>query len=144
MQCLYRYIIVLLFCASLLSCGVDPEPLIMGKDACHTCKMVLMDKKFGAEVVTKKGKIYKFDDLNCLITFIRSGNEGEENIALQLVIDFSNPEKFIDTRQAYYSRSDQIKSPMSSHIAAFEKKGEVERYNKEWEGVILSWQEILK
>jgi copper chaperone NosL len=116
----------------------------MGKDACYTCKMTLMDKKFGAEVVTKKGKIYKFDDLNCLIAFIRSGNEAEDNIALQLVIDFSNPEKFIDTKQAYYSRSDQIKSPMSSHIAAFEKKDEVERYNKEWEGVILSWQELSK
>ena len=116
----------------------------MGKDACYTCKMMLMDKKFGAEVVTKKGKIYKFDDLNCLITFIRSGNEGEENIAHQVVIDFSNPENFIETKQAYYSRSDRIKSPMSGHIAAFEKKGDVERYNKEWEVVILTWQELLK
>lgn len=144
MQCLHNSLLFLAFCTSLLSCSVAPEPLVMGKDACYTCKMTLMDKKFGAEVVTKKGKVYKFDDLNCLAKFLHSGSESEENIALQLVVDFSNPESFIATQQAFYSKSDRVKSPMSSHIAAFGKKEDVDRCNKEWEGVILSWQELLK
>lgn len=144
MQCLYKNILALTLSVSILSCSVNPEPLVMGKDACYTCKMTLMDKKFGAEVVTKKGKIYKFDDLNCLLAFIRSGSEPEENIAHLLVIDFSNPENFTAAEQAFYSRSDRVKSPMASHIAAFEKKEDVDRYNKEWEGVILSWQELLR
>ena len=41
----------------------------MVKTPAYTCKMTLVDKKFGAEVVTKKGKVYKFDDLNCMIKF---------------------------------------------------------------------------
>jgi len=106
--------------------------------------MTLVDKKFGAEIVTKKGKIYKFDDLNCMIRFISSGYEPAENIAFQLAVDFSNPEKLIDTQQAFYSQSDQVKSPMSSHVAAFEKKEDLERYNKEWTGVIVTWEELLK
>jgi copper chaperone NosL len=72
---------------SLLSCEIKPEPLIMGKDACHTCKMILMDERFGAEIVTKKGKIYKFDDLNCMIGFINSGSVSEENIEQLLVVE---------------------------------------------------------
>jgi len=118
--------------------------LVLGKDACYTCKMTLMDKKFGAEIVTKKAKIYKFDDLNCMLKFIGSGYEPAENIALQLVVDFSQPEKLINTQHAFYSQSEQIKSPMSSHLAAFEKKEDLERYNKEWSGVILTWEDLLK
>jgi len=135
--------LILVLCLSLISCSVNPEPLVLGKDACYTCKMTLMDKRFGAEVVTKKGKVYKFDDLNCLAKFITSASEPEENIAFQLVVDFSHPEKLIDTKQAYYCQSDQIKSPMSSQMAAFEKKEDLEEYNNKWEGIILNWQELL-
>ena len=141
---MYKCGSILLLCLSLLSCSVNPEPLVLGKDACYTCKMTLMDKKFGAEIVTKKGKVYKFDDLNCMIKFTSSGYEPAENIAFQLAVDFSNPEKLIDTQQAFYSQSDQVKSPMASHVAAFEKKEDLERYNKEWTGVILTWEELLK
>jgi len=39
-------------------CTVEPEPLVYGADICHTCKMTLMDPKFGAEIITKNGKPY--------------------------------------------------------------------------------------
>ena len=32
---------------------------------------------------------------------------------------------------------------MSSHIAAFEKKEDLEQYNKEWDGIILNWGELV-
>jgi len=94
-------------------------------------------------MVTKKGKVYKFDDLNCMVKFITSAHEPAENIAFQLVVDFEQAEKLIDSKQAYYCQSDDIKSPMASHIAAFEKKEDLERYNKEWNGVALDWQELV-
>jgi len=127
---------------SLLSCGVKPEPLNIGKDACYTCKMTIMDKRFGAEIVTKKGKVYKFDDLNCMMNFSNSEFEEEEDIAYRLVVDFAHPEKLIDATQAFYSQSEYVKSPMASHFAAFEKKEDVNTFNKELEGVILKWEEI--
>ena len=126
----------------LMACTVEPQPLVYGKDGCHTCKMTLMDKKFGAEIVTKKGKVYKFDDVNCLMNFYNSGIEPEENISYRLIVDFSNPEKLIDAQQAFYVKSDGIKSPMASSIAAFEKKSDLDRYNKEWRGIILAWGEV--
>ena len=50
-------------------CTQEPEPLVYGKDVCQFCKMTLMDHKFGAELVTNKGKVYKFDDINCMLNF---------------------------------------------------------------------------
>jgi copper chaperone NosL len=105
--------------------------------------MTLMDKKFGAEIVTKKGKVYKFDDVNCMIDFHNSGFEPEDNMAYRLVVDFANPEKLIDAQQAFYIKSNQIKSPMASHVASFEIKEQAELNNKEWKGIWLSWGEVV-
>ena len=64
-----KMISLILALALFLSCNTEPVPLRYGKDACHLCKMTLMDKKFGGELVTGKGKVYKFDDVNCMINF---------------------------------------------------------------------------
>ena len=42
---------------SFTSCSAGPEPIRYGQDNCHHCKMTLTDKRFGAEIVTQKGKV---------------------------------------------------------------------------------------
>jgi copper chaperone NosL len=135
-------LVFLLLAIIFISCEIKPEPLNYGTDACHTCKMTLMDNKFGAEIVTKKGKVYKFDDLNCMINFYNSGNEPEDNIAYKLVIDFANPGEFIDASQNYYVKSDSIRTPMASGVAAFSNEKDFKSYKKKWKGILLSWSEL--
>ena len=117
-----RLLTACLLAISLLSCTAEPEPLEYGHDACHTCKMTLMDRKFGAELVTSKGKVFKFDDLNCMLTYYHSGETDPSTFAHKLVVDFSEPAKLISANDAFYLKSPDIKSPMASQIAAFEKK----------------------
>ena len=136
-------ILIFLIAISLLSCNVKPEPLAMGKDACYTCKMTLIDNKFGAEIVTKKGKVYKFDDLNCMINFNNSGYEPDENIEHRLVVDFTQPDKLIDATKIFYCQSVKINSPMGSHVAAFEKKLDLEKFNSEWKGTTFTWNKLV-
>src|SRR5688572_4321047 len=93
------YIVMIL---GLLSCSTEPQPFVYGKDACHSCKMTVVDKKFGAEIVTTKGKVYKFDDVNCLINFLNSEDIEEREIAHRLVIDFATPEKLIPAEHAFF------------------------------------------
>jgi copper chaperone NosL len=135
--------LIVLLVVALFSCSAEPEVLHFGKDACHACKMTLMDNKFGAELVTKKGKVYKFDDVNCMLSFFHSGVEAEENIAYKLVIDFSHPEKLIDASNAYFLKSDEIKSPMGSHVAAFEKKEDLEIVKNDLKVIYLVWGELV-
>ncbi len=138
-----RKLVVVLIISLFYGCKVEPELLVFGKDACYTCKMTLMDPKFGAEIVTKKGKIYKFDDVNCLLEFHSSGEEPEENMAYRLVIDFANPETFIDATNSYYVKSDSIRSPMASGIAAFGNEKDFNRIRKKYNGILMSWGEIV-
>lgn len=134
--------IAMILAIFLVSCSAEPEPLAFGKDNCHACKMTLMDNKFGCEIVTNKGKVYKFDDVNCMINFYNQEEVGNEDVAHMLVVDFAAPGKLIDARNALYIKSDEIKSPMASQVAAFGEKKFVDQFNKNWKGILLSWGEL--
>lgn len=127
----------------LAACNVEPEALHYGEDACHTCKMTLVDKKFGAELVTQKGKVYKFDDINCMMAFYNSEEVDQRDYAYKLVVDLSRPGTFIDAADAFYVKSSSIKTPMSSHVAAFGSKSSMEAANKQLNGIYLVWGELV-
>lgn len=133
---------ILMLALITLSCSVEPEAIKYGTDACHTCKMTLMDKKFGAELVTEKGKIYKFDDVNCMMKYYNESQDPSQ-FKYKLVVDFSQPEKLIPANDAFYLKSADIKSPMASQIAAFEKKENLEALQKELNGIYLVWGELV-
>lgn len=135
--------IATMVCLCLISCTVEPEPLQYGKDACYHCKMTLMDNKFGAEVVSAKGKIFKFDDANCLISFINSGQIESKDIAHCLITDFASPGNLIDAKNALYVKSEQIMSPMASNVAAFGDKTNLESHNSSWNGEELNWNDLI-
>lgn len=133
----------LVFLWILFSCKTEPQAILYGSDGCHTCKMTLMDKRFGAEVVTVKGKVYKFDDVNCMVNFLNSGVLDDRDVAFRLVIDYAHPEKLIDAGHAFFLKSPEIKSPMASHIAAFEAKDSMEAFKDQWKGIYLTWGELV-
>ncbi len=126
-----------------IACSTEPEPLVYGKDSCYFCKMTLMDKKFGAELVTTKGKVYKFDDLNCFLNFYNSGIEEDNNIKYKLVIDYAHSEKFLSATEAFYLKSSAIRSPMNSEVAAFQDKAALDKFKKELKGIYLAWGEVI-
>ena len=126
----------------MMACSVEPDPIKYGKDACHHCKMTMMDNRFGAEIVTGKGKIYKFDDANCMIDYLNKELQDQE-IAHCLIVDFASPGALIDAKTAFYVKSEEIKSPMASNVAAFKEKKNLESHNDSWRGIELSWGELV-
>jgi NosL. len=120
--------------AGLLSCSIGPEPIKYGKDECHHCKMTLTDKRYGAEVVTDKGKVYKFDDLNCLVNFVKSGQVPAAKVAQILTVDFSKSGQFVDVSQALFLENEALKSPMRADVASFSDKKDLESVKQQLEG----------
>ena len=125
------------------ACSTTPEPLRYGADACHSCKMTLVDNRFGAELVTRKGKIYKFDDLNCMLAFYHSGEEEGDKFKHKLVVNYEKPGEFLKAAEAFYLKSKEIRSPMASEVAAFESYDRAIYFKKQWSGIFLAWGEII-
>jgi copper chaperone NosL len=138
-----RFLFIVTISLALTACTVEPEPIRYGEDACHHCKMTLMDKKFGAELVTKKGKIYMFDDVNCMLSFYNSSEVATDEFSHKLVVDFTKPAKLIEADKAFYLKSPKIQSPMISQIAAFENEQDMKAAKDELTGIYLVWGELV-
>ncbi len=109
----------LLILVFLSGCAVKPQPFEAGKDACAFCKMGITDTRFGGEILTKKGKVMKFDDLQCMAGYLHTGILSEKDIAQKLTINYNAPNSFLEVEKAFFVKSDELKSPMGSNTAAF-------------------------
>lgn len=135
-----RYLSIIALLVFLASCSADPRPIAYGQDGCHHCKMTLMDPKFGAELVTEKGKVFVFDDVNCMLMYM--GSVEDETYKHILVTDYLNPGVLLDANFAFYLKSDQFKTPMASQIVAFPDFDILEEYKMKNGGVYLAWGEL--
>lgn len=126
---------------ALSSCGnKNPEPLVLNKDQCESCKMTYADIRFGAECITSKGKIYKFDDLSCLLAF--SSNNKTAQIDRWYINDYSGKNVLIDATKAWYVMHETIKSPMNGNTAAFAQQIEAEKFAAGFSEKVKTWEDI--
>jgi copper chaperone NosL len=126
----------------LSSCNAQPSAFNIGKDNCDDCKMTIMDAKFGGEIITKKGRVYKFDDAHCLANFIKSNNVKKEEIAGIAFMNYENPNTFLKAESAFFVVSPQLKSPMNSNAAAFSNEQAAQKTAKEANGVVENWNKL--
>jgi copper chaperone NosL len=117
-----------------MGCSHKAEKINIGKDNCAECKMTIMDPKFGAEIVTKKSKIFKFDDLHCLAQFLKRRGVELSSIYSTLLVNYNNKEEFIKINDAELVVSSLLKSPMGGNAAAFKTKEEAVSKARELEG----------
>ena len=116
------------------------SPIIYGKDACNFCKMNIVDKQHAAEIVTNKGKPFKYDAIECMIAELKLRNERE--ISLFLITDYSNPGQFVDATTATYLISEKMPSPMGANLTGFRLKLDAEKVANEKTGKLYSWSEL--
>lgn len=106
--------------AVLISCKQSFEPIDYGKDACAHCKMTIVDKRYAAELLTGKGRVYKFDDIHCLKQYLDEQGSAVDAAARIFVAPYGgNRPNFLDATKAVFLQSDFFGSPMNGHYAAF-------------------------
>ena len=121
-------------------CKPKSEKISFGKDQCAECKMIIMDPKFGGEIVTKKGKVYKFDDTHCVAVFLERRGVELNNIHQTLFVNYNDNNEFVKVRAAEFVVSSQLKSPMGGNAAAFKNANEAKKKSAEIEGSkVTNW-----
>ncbi len=125
-----------------VQCSTGPQPIHYGTDNCSFCKMTLMDKRYGAEIMTKKGKAFKFDDVNCLVLFEQEGTVKPEDVAGRYIADFAHEGVLLEIEKALFLHSDNLKTPMASQVAAFATQSDLEKIQTQTGGEMLAWKQV--
>jgi len=124
------------------SCSVEPQPINYGSDACEFCKMTIVENRWAAEIVTDKGKAYKYDAIECMMNYMNRNDINSGEMALLLVDDYSNPGVLIDARKATYIKSEAIPSPMGAFLSAFSSAGDAKITVDEKGGDVFDFNEL--
>ncbi|HMR86831.1 MAG TPA: nitrous oxide reductase accessory protein NosL [Saprospiraceae bacterium] len=125
----------------LLSCTPEgPEPILLNKDTCAFCKMNISDGHFGAELITSKGRIFKFDDISCMVAFKQENPD--KAVKSHFVHDYTGNNELIPAENASYISGGTLKSPMAGNIAAFKSDAEASEYLIKTEATKTDWATI--
>ncbi len=130
----------LLFC----SCQNGPQAITAGKDNCSFCKMVITDTKFGAELVTKKGKVYKFDDIHCILSFLNAKTLEDNKIKDIYLVDFAGSHSLLKASESFLLQGSGIRGPMDGNVIAFKDNDSLKKISVQLKGIPVSWKQLNK
>lgn len=125
----------------LSACSSGPQPINYGEDVCDFCKMTIVDRQHAAQVVTEKGRNYKYDAIECMINDLNQWNKPP--IKTHLVADYANPGKLTEASTASYLISDEIPSPMGAFLSAFSEETARNNTHKSSGGEKLDWEQLV-
>ena len=121
----------------LVGCNSGPKPIMYGEENCDFCSMTIMDDNHASEIITKKGKVYKYDSIECMIRSLEYYADEAETI---LVMDFKNPGSFIDATTAAFLVSPDLPSPMGANLTAFSSMEDAAITG--YSGTVYTWETI--
>ena len=144
MKGINRFLVVIIALALIFAesgCSVEPESIDYGEEACHFCQMKIVDEQYAAEIVTDKGKIYKFDAIECMINYDRKELK-ETTVAYRVANTYDDPRGLHDVKACHFLRSPALPSPMGMYITAFEDMELAKDYAQRHGGELYSWQQL--
>lgn len=136
-----RYAIILLTSLFLLACSPKPRPIEYGADACEYCSMTIVDNQHAAEAVTAKGKVYKFDAIECMVNYTLKNADTE--MAFLLVNPYTRPGELIPAGGSTFLISKNLPSPMGAFLSAFPSAGEARAMQAEKGGTLYDWEDLV-
>src|SRR5690554_6429991 len=129
------------FMLILSACNVKPAEIEYGSDACHYCDMTIVDHQFASQLVTAKGRAYKYDAVECMVHSLQE-QFPDVDMAYELITDFNEPGNLINPESASYLVSEKLPSPMAENVSGYKTQDAAMSKEKDFGGQVYTWEEI--
>lgn len=127
----------------LQACGnkaYKPKEIVPETDVCKICNMSIVHKDFAGEIALKNGDYEMFDDLGCLIKYMKDMNEDDLGEAF---IKDQSGKHWLNVKTSSYVYDKDIWTPMSYGVVAFKTKTSANNFiKKEGKGQLLSFDDL--
>lgn len=124
--------------------NLDAPKLILGQQECEECKMIVSEERFAAGaafIADGDATKFVFDDVGCLVDWL--GKSADRDSCIPYVHDYDTL-AWLDARKAFFMHSEELRTPMASHIAAFADDAAAEALLQKYPGQRVTWPELLK
>ncbi|WP_411894214.1 nitrous oxide reductase accessory protein NosL [Winogradskyella sp. A2] len=137
-----KRISLLIVLCILLSCSKKPQPINYGIDMCNFCQMTIVTKTHAAQMVTDKGKQFKFDAIECMIRFL----DDKQNLIPKsnlLITNYSTPGTMTNAITASYVICEEITSPMGANLTGFASEQNAKEMINSPSAKLYNWNTIF-
>lgn len=142
MKTIIKLILISLFIMQLSSCTSGPQTIDYGNDGCYFCKMTIVDKIHGSELITDKGKVFKFDATECMLNYLEENKD--QPVSSLLTNYYEAPSEFVNVEEATFLISKNFPSPMGANLTAFKTKESAEKVLAEKGGQLYDYETLKK
>lgn len=104
--------------------------------------MRILDPRYGGLILTKKGKSYKFDALECLLKFEAEKLDKQEIIKARYVFNTFKKGELIKLEQAIFLVIPTMRSPMGIGIWASNSTEDISKAKAQHGGEVLDWSQL--
>ena len=122
-----------MLCLTACSPRQGADPIAFGKDQCAYCKMTISNPKFGAELLTDKGRILKYDATECLVNHLKDNAPPHQKL---YAVPYDQPKELQPVAKLYFLISPDFRSPMGANLAAFAEK---ENLGTQYHSQLMTW-----
>lgn len=138
-----KFFLFTLLLTILLGCGSSEiKPVdILTEDMCTHCKMAISEKEFAAELVTQDGEARKFDDIGCMLDYLRENRDTK--VAAYFFTDYAT-KQWVKGSEASFVKSAEITAPMGGGMIAFHDQAKADAAVAKYKGKKLNFEELTK
>lgn len=125
------------------SCQAGLRDIRYRSDTCARCRMFVMDERYGAELVTRTGKVLVFDSAECLAAHVQEAPKDATGAKALLVTHHARPRVLAPAETSLFLRCPELPSPMGLGLTACKDSTEAKNLQKLHGGEILDWRRVL-
>ncbi|NQV50101.1 MAG: nitrous oxide reductase accessory protein NosL [Candidatus Marinimicrobia bacterium] len=139
---LHKFILPILASLLLVNCEPTVQPINYGQDGCSYCRMTIVEDLYGAELLSVKGKVFKFDSIECLTAFVIKGEVKTEQTHSLYFTDFEDVGHLYPLNEMIFVQAKKLKSPMGLNLSAFRTQGTADNVAELYFGEIMTWEQV--
>ncbi len=126
----------------LISCEPSVQAINYGQDGCSYCRMTIVEQHYGSELLTSKGKAYKFDSIECLAAFVIKEEVPTEKIHGLYFTDFEDAGNLYPLEEMIFVQASKLKSPMGLNLSAYRNQKTADDVALLYFGETKGWEQV--
>jgi copper chaperone NosL len=123
--------LVMLLAAGCAAQADGPPEIVLDRDACSHCGMLISDARHAAALRTADGAVRVFDDIGCL------RNAAGDAAGARLWVHDAADGSWMDAGEATFVVSPEVRTPMAGGVLAFRRAADAEQGAAKYHGRIV-------